>query len=123
MPKPMSEPPENQVIPNPNLEKRTRRRLSPGYKQRILAKADACQHGELGELLRREKLYGSQLAAWRRELAGGGALDKTAPGPRATRSPEQKRVEQLERENAQLKRRLAITEDCVMLQRIAGSYS
>lgn len=123
MPKPTSEQPENQVISNPDLEKRTRRRLSPEYKMRILAEADACRHGELGELLRREKLYGSQLTAWRKELSAGGSLDKTAPGPRSTRSPEQKRIEQLERDNARLKKKLAITEDCVVLQRIAGSYS
>jgi len=32
MPKPTCDLPDNQVTPNPNLEKRTRRRLSPEYK-------------------------------------------------------------------------------------------
>lgn len=81
MPKPTSELPDNQVTPNPNLEKRTRRYLSPEYKLRILAQADACRHGELGELLRREKLFSSQLTSWRKERDAGGGLDKSAPDP------------------------------------------
>ncbi|WP_035529363.1 hypothetical protein, partial [Haliea salexigens] len=52
MPKPQSELPENQVTPNPGLEKRTRRQFSTEYKLKILAEADACQHGEIGALLR-----------------------------------------------------------------------
>lgn len=121
MPKPTSELPDNQVTPNPNLEKRTRRYFSPEYKQRILAQAGACRHGELGELLRREKLFSSQLTSWRKERDAGGGLDKSAPGPRATRSPEAKRIEQLERENARLNKKLAITEDCVEHQKIGSS--
>jgi len=43
-----------QVTPNPELEKRTRRRFPAEYKLRIIAKADACKHGELGVILRYE---------------------------------------------------------------------
>ena len=46
MPKSLSERPETQVTPEPALEKRTRRQFTPEYKLRILAKADACKHGE-----------------------------------------------------------------------------
>lgn len=82
MPKPPTELPDHQVTPNPKLEKRTRRHFSTEYKLRILAEADACRHGELGELLRREKLYSSQLTTWRKELAENGVekLHKTAQG-------------------------------------------
>lgn len=123
MPKPPSDMPENQVTPNPNLEKRTRRRFTTEYKLKILAEADACQHGEVGQLLRREKLFSSQLATWRRELAAGGAdkLTKTVPGPKASKTPEQKRIEQLERDNERLQKKLAVTEDCVSLQKKALS--
>lgn len=62
MPKPPSDMPENQVTPNPNLEKRTRRRFTTEYNLKILAEADACEHGEVGKLLRRENLFISQLA-------------------------------------------------------------
>ncbi|MFC2993187.1 transposase [Halomonas tibetensis] len=119
MPKPPSELPDHQVTPNPKLEKRTRRHFSTEYKLRILAEADACRHGELGELLRREKLYSSQLTTWRKELAQDGVekLHKTAPGPKASKTPEQKRIEALEQENSKLQQKLSAAEDCLSLQK------
>jgi|GEM_PF-1377433 len=78
-PPPPSELPDHQITPNPKLEKRTRREFSTEYKLRILAKADACQHGELGKLLRREKLYSSQPTTWRKELAPAYDLVSTIP--------------------------------------------
>ena len=115
MPKPHSALPESQVTPEPRLEKRTRRQFSAEYKLKILAEADACRYGELGVLLRRERLYSSQLQQWRRELATGGVegLSKSAPGPAARKSHEQRRIEQLEQENARLHRRLKVAEDCI----------
>ncbi len=56
------------VKPDPNLEKRIRRVFTGGYKLSIIQQADACKHGELGALLRREKLYAGQLLQWRREI-------------------------------------------------------
>ena len=119
MPTPYTALPENQTTPEPGLEKRTRRRFSAEYKLKILAAADVCKHGELGMLLRREKLYGSQLQQWRRELATGSVenLSKSAPGPATRKTSEQRRIEQLEKENAQLQRRLSIAEDCIDLQK------
>ncbi len=81
---------ESKVEPNPALEKRTRRVFTADYKLSILQQADACQHGELGDLLRREKLYSNQLAQWRREFADQGVagLAKSAPGPASTKNPD-----------------------------------
>lgn len=123
MPKPQSELPNNQVTAHPDLEKRSRRRFTIEYKLRILAEADQCQHGEIGALLRREKLYSSQLTTWRRELENDGVekLGKSTPGPKAAKTPEQKRIEQLEKELARTRRKLEITEDCVDLQKKALS--
>jgi transposase len=105
------------------LEKRTRRQLTPEYKLRIIAQADACKRGELGALLRREKLYSSQLSDWRREFAENGVagLSKSAPGPAASRTPEQRRIDQLEKENDRLNRKLDIANDCLDLQKKALS--
>ena len=123
MPKPHSDQPNTQVIPEPALEKRTRRQFKIEYKLRIIAKADACKHGELGALLRREKLYSSQLSEWRREFAENGVagLSKSAPGPAASRTPEQRRIDQLEKENSRLNRKLEIANDCLDLQKKAMS--
>jgi hypothetical protein len=48
------------------------------------------------------------LQQWRRELeqCGAESLSKTNPGPKASKTPEQRRIEQLEKEKAQLKRKL-----------------
>lgn len=62
----------SEVVPPPELEKRTRRTFSAQYKRSIIEHADACKHGELGQLLRRENLYSNQLAQWRREFADHG---------------------------------------------------
>ncbi len=119
MPKSISERPDTQVTPEPALEKRTRRQITPEYKLRIISEADACKHGELGALLRREKLYSSQLSGWRREFAENGVagLSKSAPGPVASRTPEQRRIDQLEKENNRLNRKLEIANDCLDLQK------
>ena len=123
MPKSISERLDTQVTPEPVLEKRTRRQLTPEYKLRIIAEADACKHGELGALLRREKLFSSQLSDWRREFSENGVagLSKSAPGPAASRTPEQRRIDQLEKENDRLNRKLEIANDCLDLQKKALS--
>jgi len=121
MPKPHLELSNTQVTPEPALEKRTRRDFTPEYKLRIIAEADACQHGELGALLRREHLYSGQLSSWRKEYADHGVagLSKSRPGPRASKTPEQRRIEQLEKENGRLQRKLEVANDCLELQKKA----
>lgn len=110
-----------QVKPSPDLEKRSRRLFTIEYKLSIIQRADACRHGELGALLRREKLYSNQLAQWRREFATDGVkgLQKSLPGPVPTKTPEQKRIEQLEKENARLRHQLDVKNSCIMLQKKA----
>ena len=119
MPRSASELPNNQVKPDPSLEKRTRRKFTADYKLRIITEADACKHGELGALLRREKLYNNQLADWRREYAEHGfeGLRKSIPGPAASKTPEQRQIAQLNKENAGLIRQLEMANDCLDLQK------
>jgi len=53
-----------------------RRQFSQGDRRRILAAADRCRKpGEIGALLRREGIYSSQLAYWRKQRAAGGVGD------------------------------------------------
>jgi len=123
MPKPETEVSNTQVIPDPALEKRTRRQFSAEYKLRIIAEADACKHGEIGALLRREKLYSTQLSTWRQEYAerGMAGLSKSTPGPVASKTPDQRRIDQLEKENKRLAEKLDIANDCLELQKKALS--
>ena len=114
---------DTQVTPEPAREKRTRRTFKAEYKLRIIAETEACKHGELGALLRREKLYSHQRSDWRREFAekGVAGLSKSVPGPAATRTPEQRQIEQLEKEMKRLTRKLEMAHDCLDLQKKALS--
>ena len=110
-----------EVQPDPVLEKRTRRIFTVEYKLSILQQADACKHGKLGVLLRREKLYSNQLSQWRREFAANGVagLSQSRPGPQPSKTPEQKRIEQLEKDNARLRQQLEVKDSCIELQKKA----
>ncbi len=122
MPKPLtSDVPQSKVTPDPKLEKRTRRKYSADYKLKIIEKANACQHGELGKLLREEGLYSNQLKQWRDEYAANGiaGLSKSAPGPQAKYSPEQREIQKLKKENTRLVRELEISNGCIDLQKKA----
>ena len=108
--------------PDPEVtEQAKRRRFTAEYKLGILRRVDACKgDGDVGALLRREGLYSSQLAAWRRqrdEIAKAG-LKARKRGPKAKLVDP--RVKQLERENARLMRRLERVELMLYIQKKAS---
>jgi transposase-like protein len=88
-----------------------RRQFSASEKRRIVTAADACKKpGELGALLRREGIYSSMLATWRKQItrANETALAARRRGPKPDPArPEKLRIEKLEREKARLERELA----------------
>ena len=89
-------------------DKPGRRQFQPEYKLRILQEIDANRdkRGAIGEILRREGLYASQVAVWKRELeaqlAEGIKARKRGPKPDPS-VPLRKDNERLERQNARLK--------------------
>ena len=87
-------------------ERAKRRRFTAEYKLRIVQEADRCSSGEVGSLLRREGLYSSHLAVWRRQRDEGAlsSLSKKR-GRKAKRSPEEIELERLRKENAGLRER------------------
>jgi transposase len=99
----------------------TRRRYSEQYKLTILKKADACsQPGELGALLRREGLYSSQLATWRRQRAEGtlAALRGKKRGRKGeANAPLVVENKRLAKENQRLSRRLKRAELIIDIQK------
>jgi transposase-like protein len=103
------------------LEKPVRRRFTVEYKARILAEADACtQPGLLGELLRREGLYSSHLATWRRQRDEGvlAGLTPKRRGRRAkAKNPLAGEVAWLQRENQRLKEQLRQAELIIDVQK------
>jgi transposase len=96
--------------PNPEVVARAKRRRFTGeYKQRILAAADASKgSGEIGALLRREGLYSSLLATWRRERdeAIRKGLQEQKRGPKPQADPRALELQKRERENAELTEQL-----------------
>ena len=97
--------------------KPTRRRFSAEYKLRILDEADRCSlHGELGLLLRREGLYSSHLAEWRRWRR------RTHPEhPESRKPPTDSQMKhenaRLQRENVRLQLKLEHAEKLLSLQK------
>ncbi len=93
--------------PDPEVVAKAKRRTyTAEYKQRILeeAEAAAATRGGVGALLRREGLYSSLLAVWRRERANGirDALTPQRRGPKSKRNPLEDENQKLRRQNARL---------------------
>lgn len=121
-PVPKSKTKKTEVVASAANDRPQRRRFTAEDKERILNEADACtERGQLGELLRREGIYSSHLSKWRirREQQGRDGLEAKKPGRRASKDAKDRRIEQLERENARLERENRIQEGLIDLQRKA----
>ena len=77
------------AVPDPEVVARpTRRQFTAEYRLRILEEADRCaDRGEVGRLLRREGLYSSHLANWRKARREG-ALSGLRPKKRGRKPSE-----------------------------------
>lgn len=108
----------NEVQTEPSLERRTRRQFSAGEKRRLLVEHDALSRGRKGAWLRRNGLYGGQLATWRRTLAQAGTQGlEPKRGGRKPKDARDRRIEELTRDKARLEHRAKIAEDLVELQK------
>ena len=107
--------------PDPEVVAQAKRRRFTGeYKQRILAEVDQTKDfGGIGILLRREGLYSSLLATWRREREAGvlQALTPQKRGPKSKRDPFQEETAQLRRENVRLTEQLRKAEIVIDVQK------
>jgi transposase len=78
---------ETSSVPDPEVaETAKRRQFSSSEKRRILAAADRCtETGQIGALLRREGIYSSLLATWRKQRAANerAALEPKKRGRKA----------------------------------------
>jgi transposase len=99
------------VVDEPDPAARPRRRtFTAEYKERILDEYDALPAGstERGALLRREGLYTSHIAEWRR-ARDAGAREGLARKGKPRRSPEQVELERLRRKTERLEAELERT--------------
>ena len=95
-----------------------RRRFSGSDKRRLLAEADRCKEaGTLGAFLRRERIYSSMIASWRKQL---GVADQAALAPRK-RGPKPdmsaREIQRLHRDIAGLRHKLARAELIIEAQK------
>ena len=98
-------------VEEPDPAARPRRRtFTAEYKSRILDEYDSLPLGSTGRgaLLRREGLYTSHLAEWRK-ARDAGARDGLAAKPKPKRSTEQIEMDRLRRRNERLEAELART--------------
>ena len=113
---------EEQALPEVEvMGKAERRRFSSEYKRKILQAVEACRlPGELGELLRKEGLYSSNLTAWRAAQERGklAGLSPKKRGPKAmVKDARDRRIAELEREAERWKARAERAEALVDLQK------
>ena len=88
-----------------------RRKFSGTEKRRLLAEAEHCKAaGTLGAFLRREHIYSSMIANWRKQVgvADQAALAPKRRGPKPDVSARQ--IQRLERDNARLRHKLGRAE-------------
>ena len=112
--------------PDPEVAATARRRqFTSAERARILNAADACRApGQIGALLRREGIYSSLLATWRkqRSLAQRSALESQKRGPKADPLLRQKQgMAQLTRDNERLRRQLAQAHTIIDVQKKVSS--
>jgi transposase-like protein len=104
--------------PDPEVpEKAKRRRFSAEYKLAILREADRCtEPGQIGALLRRERLYSSHLVDWRRQRDTGALQALARKRGRKPADPARVEVERLRRENERLVHKLGQAERIIEIQ-------
>ena len=111
--------------PNPEVVADAQRRtFTVAHKQRILAEADATtQFGGIGALLRREGLYSSHLAKWRKERLSGAirGLTPHTRGPKPKNSPQDVELPKLRRENVRLTEQLRKAAIVIDVQKKVGA--
>jgi transposase-like protein len=106
--------PANPANPDPEVAaKATRRRFSAADKARILAEYEQASPIERAAICRRERIYSSHIANWRKQLEAGAPLEA-----KRGRKPDPQGVEntRLRRENEKLQERLAKAERVIAVQ-------
>jgi len=112
----MTETANGKVEKDPEVtQKAARRRFTADYKRRIALEAEGCSEpGEIGALLRREGIYSSVLARWRRQLQEESLSSSKKSNGKS--SPVQQ-LKRLERENERLKEKLRQAELIIDVQK------
>lgn len=101
-------PPDPETVP-----RRPARRFTTDQKQRILAEIAAAPPGTVGAILRREGLYYSTMASWRRTSKRAHSASNASPKTKDSRLE----VARLQRENTRLHKKLRKAQLMIDLQK------
>lgn len=112
-----------EVMPDPQFEKRQRRRFGAEEKRRILDEVEACsERGQVAAIMRREGLYASQLSGWRRQREDQGlaGLEPKAAGRKPVHDAKDREIARLQQEKAKLAHELELARKVIALQKKAS---
>lgn len=104
---------------------KTRRRYSAAEKLRIVEAADAAlaggEPGAVGALLRKEGIYSSHLATWRKQLRANGTngLEARKPGRTPKLDAKDRQLLEMNKELAKVRRQLEVANAVIELQKKA----
>lgn len=101
--------------------KPTRRTFTAAYKLDVLRRADQCtEPGEIGELLRKEGLYSSNLNTWRHQRDAGALKALGKKRGRKVKPSDNEKL-RLQREVERLRRKLEQAEQIIEIQKKVAS--
>lgn len=105
--------------PNPEVLPRAKRRqFSTAFKKHFLEEYNACtEPGEKGALLRKEGIYSSYIATWKRQLERDNLTGSTSTKRGPKENPQREEMEKLEKENERLRERLRQSELIIEAQK------
>lgn len=96
----------------PRQGRAKRRTFTSEYKRQIVAEHDAAPMGSKGAVLRRERLYDSHVKEWRAAIAAG-TLDEPPKRGRPSRTVEQSRITELEKQVTKLEAEAARKDEVI----------
>ena len=104
-------------VPDPEVPAKARTRTySASYKARILEEYDGLDKAGKGALLRREGLYTSLIAAWRKQRDQGVRHALAKPAGRPPADPRERENARLRRENERLREQLETARKVIDVQ-------
>ena len=105
--------------PDPEVPERSlgRRQFSAKYKAKVLAEYDTLPRSARGAMLRREGLYSSLIATWRRQRDEGADAALARPAGRQKADPRDREIVRLQREVDRLGNELDKSRQVVEIQK------
>ena len=118
MPKPNNGPKGQEASTEVPRPAQKRNSFSPAEKLRIVREASQCkERGQIEALLRREGIYSSHLAQWRKALNAHGLEGMGRPGRKTKRDAKDRRIQQLEHQLATVNKELLVANGLLALQK------